>query len=621
MRLDARLRFTTLVVGAANRLAVAAARAVAETPGSVYNPLFIYGGPGLGKTHLLSAVGHMAAQLHPDGEVEYVSLDEFVEQLQAAVAAGQMDAFSRRYARIDLLLIDDVQFLTGRRETQAELLRLFERMQAANRQIVLASDRPPQDIPDVDERLLNRLAGGLIVDVGAPDFETRMAILRAICEDRRLAISTGALEELAQFEFDNVRELQGALNRLVAHQTIRPTQPTSRTPVPAPPKRDSEFDDFLAEISTVVQQQVESWQARLREAIQYWSGEGYRTGALERALQGSHAPDVAVLLDQQSTAVERLRSLERAAASVDQGVAGNAVFRDPDRMADAEKLAERAHVGETPPLGPDRAMTREAFQVGVSNQLAVHAADAAVALPGAKYNPLVFYGPSGVGKSHLLHAIGNALQAQGAGTITVAAVHAQHFAEELLAAVQAGTITQWRARYQRVGALLIDDVQFLAGKERTQDEFFSLFNDLVGSGRQIVLSSDRPPADIPDLEARLRSRFEGGLAVPMHPPERELRERLFARFLALNGREAGAELLQVLSGPIVQSVREIIGTVHRLGALADARDEPLSVRLAREESGTGRETPFPGVRSVPRPDTRRDASTSTGRRSFGSGPT
>ena len=538
MRLDARLRFETLVIGTANRLAVAAARAVAETPGAVYNPLFIYGGTGLGKTHLLSAVGHLAEVLHPDGEVEYVSLDEFVEQLQAAVAAGQMEAFSRRYARVDVLLIDDVQFLTGRRETQAELLKLFERMQVAGKQVVLSSDRPPHEIPDVDERLLNRLAGGLTVDVGAPDFETRMAILRATCAERRLAISTGALEELAQFEFDNVRELQGALNRLVAHQTIRPTQPTSRTPVPALPKRESEFDDFLSEISTAVQQHVDSWQARLREAIQYWNGEGFRTGALERALGASQAPDVGVLLEEYSASVDQLRELERTAVLADEALGGHSVFRDPDRITEAESLVERARTGDTPPAGPNPAMSRAVFEVGTSNQLAVHAADAAIALPGGKYNPLVVFGPSGVGKTHLLHAIGNTLQAQGAGSVLVAAVHAQHFADELIAAIQAGTVAQWRARYQRVGVLLIDDVQFLAGKERTQEEFFLLFNDLVAAGKQIVLSSDRVPADIPDLEARLRSRFEGGLAVPMHAPERDLRERLFARFLAAAGREA-----------------------------------------------------------------------------------
>ena len=131
-----------------------------------------------------------------------------------------MDSFSRRYERVGLLLIDDVQFLTGRRETQAELLRLFERMQTAGGQVVLTSDRPPAEIPDVDERLISRLSGGLIVDVTAPDYETRVAILRANCEERGLEFKSGVLEELARFNFNNVRALQGALNRLVAAKAV-----------------------------------------------------------------------------------------------------------------------------------------------------------------------------------------------------------------------------------------------------------------------------------------------------------------------------------------------------------------------------------------------------------------
>src|SRR5829696_783574 len=179
-----RQRFENFVVGSGNRLAVAAARAVAESPGAAYNPLFIYSGPGLGKTHLLLAIGHQARQLQPSLSVEYATLDDFFDQLHAAVAAGQGDAFKQRYQHVDLLLLDDVQFLTGRRETQSELLRLFNALQGSGRQIVMTSDRPPSEIADVDERLVSRLAGGLIVDIGTPDYETRVAILRNRCEER-----------------------------------------------------------------------------------------------------------------------------------------------------------------------------------------------------------------------------------------------------------------------------------------------------------------------------------------------------------------------------------------------------------------------------------------------------
>jgi chromosomal replication initiation ATPase DnaA len=592
VNIDPRLRFDSYVVGAGNRLAVAAARAVAESPGNVYNPLFIYGGTGLGKTHLLGGVGHLAGALQEQLEIEYLSLEEFVDQLHAAVSAGQMEAFSSRYERVGMLLIDDVQFLTGRRETQAELLKLFERMQRAGGQIVLTSDRPPSEISDVDERLISRLSGGLIVDVAAPDFETRVAILRANCEERQIGFRDGVLEELARFNFSNVRELQGALNRLVAHQAagIEETPPTA----PAPADRPAgEFESFLSEVTTVVQQHVESWQARLTEAAEYWKGEGYRTAVLERAVLLPKAPDVAGLLATFSAAVEHLRDLEKTACSVDPSLGSNPVFRDPEKMAQAEDLVERALAGETPPNGPSAEFSRESYDVGSSNQLAVHAADAVVAEPGLKYNPLVLHGPSGVGKTHLANAIGNALAKGKGAPVVVACVHAQKFIDELISAIQGGTVERWRARYRSVGALIIDDVQFLAGKERTQDEFFLLFNALVGANKQIVLTSDRTPGDIPDLEARLRSRFEGGLVVPIQSPDRTLRELLFTRFLNAAGRESDEALLTVLSEQAVQSVREIIGTVNRLGAAAEASGAPLTADLARGELGMA--TPYEGT--------------------------
>src|SRR5215813_1517167 len=220
MLIDARLRFDNFVVGSANRLAVAAARAVAETPGAVYNPLFMYSSSGLGKTHLLSAIGNQVAQRHEGLVVKLLTLDDFVEELHEAVASGETEPFKDRYLQVGLLLIDDMQFLTGHRETQSELLRVFNALQADGRQIVMTSDRPPSEIADVDERLITRLSGGLIVDMGAPDYETRMAILKAKCEERGVRFRGGVVDEVGRLEFKNVRELQGALNRLIAYQTL-----------------------------------------------------------------------------------------------------------------------------------------------------------------------------------------------------------------------------------------------------------------------------------------------------------------------------------------------------------------------------------------------------------------
>jgi len=599
MQVDPRHRFDNFIVGSANRLAVAAARAVAESPGAVYNPLFIYSSSGLGKTHLMGAIGNHAIGRGANLDIEYVSLDDFVEQLSAAIASGEGERFKLRYQRVDVLLIDDMQFLTGRRETQTELLRLLNAMQGSGRQIVMSSDRPPAEIADVDERLITRLAGGLIVDIGTPDFETRIAIMRAKCEERGVKFWPGVIEELGRLEFRNVRELQGALNRLIAFQTlggeqIKPedvltvlgdlpeAKSASRDQTSAP--KVNEFQSFLTDIASAVAQHVESWKARVAEAIAYWTGEGYRTHQLERLLQESAPPaNWEAILRGFGATVERLKALEQQATDVDAALGGNEVFRDPERLRDAEILLDRALAGATPPPGPSSAFTRQGFEVSSSNQLAVRAADDIVAEPGKRYSPLFIHGPSGVGKTHLMNAIGNELVDGSGGASAVACVSAQVFMDELIEAMQEGTVERWRARYRSADALLIDDVQFVAGKERTQEELFHVFNALHSEGKQLVFCSDRPPRDLDGLEDRLRSRFEGGLVVEMQSPDRALRERLYARYLAATEHEPGAELLSYLAERPAASVREIIGTVNRLVAAADVAGAPLTLAVARAE--------------------------------------
>src|SRR3954470_351241 len=220
MRVDSRARFDNYVVGSANRLAVAAARAVADAPGTVYNPLFIYSGSGQGKTHLMGAIGNEVAHLHPAMVVRAVTLDDILNELHAAMARGEADKLRQRYQSVGLLLIDDVQFLAGHAETQSEMLRILNTLQSARNQIVMTCDRPPSEISDVDDRLITRMSGGLIVDINAPDLETRTAILHAKCEERGVHFRPGVIDELGRLEFRNVRELQGALNRLIAVQTL-----------------------------------------------------------------------------------------------------------------------------------------------------------------------------------------------------------------------------------------------------------------------------------------------------------------------------------------------------------------------------------------------------------------
>jgi chromosomal replication initiator protein DnaA len=601
MQVDARHTFDNFVTGSANRLAVAAANAVAEQPGLTYNPLFIYSGSGLGKTHLISAIGNLVQRLQPDLSVEYVTLEDFVEQLHAAIASNEGERFKQRYGRVDVLLLDDVQFLTGRRETQTELLRLLNALQGTARQVVMTSDRPPAEIPDVDERLITRLSGGLIVDIGPPDYETRIAILRAKCDERGVRFQAGVVEELANLEVDNVRELQGALNRLIAQQTLGGAQITAEqvramfvdeakpTPSSLPGRvagkgANLDFQNFLTDIATAVSQHVDPWKIKVAEAVAYWSGEGYRTTILEELLQtSSPRTDYEKALTEYFAAIEKLRQLEGRATAVDPALGADEAFRDPRRLEEAEALAEKALAGATPPPGPSAAFARDAFEVGPSNQLAVRAADAVIEDPGKKYNPLFVHGPSGVGKTHLVNAIGNEIINLSGGAAVVACVSAQQFMDELIAALQDGGVDRWRTRYRSADALVIDDVQFVAGKERTQEELFHVFNTLHADGKQLVFASDRPPRQLDGLEERLRSRFEGGLVVEVQVPDRALREKLYAHYLAPHKVTDHEQVLAFLADRPAASVREVIGIVHRIAAAADVAGSAITLEVARAE--------------------------------------
>ena len=252
--------------------------------------------------------------------------------------------------------------------------------------------------------------------------------------------------------------------------------------------------------------------------------------------------------------------------------------------------------------------------------MAVRAADAVIAEPGHRYNPLFLAGPSGVGKTHLLNAIGNELARRGGANYRVACVGAQLFIDELIAALQDGTIERLRARYRAADALLLDDVQFVGGKERTQDELFHVFNHFHAAGKQLVFASDVPPKQIEGLEERLRSRFEGGLVAELSAPDRTLREKLFAplpRRRERAGRRRSS--LSYLAERSAASVRELIGTVHRLVAAAESAGAPLTLPIARADARAGDwRRDGAAADACGRPPT---PSSSTTRRSSGTGPT
>jgi chromosomal replication initiator protein len=222
-RLNAKYTFDDFVVASCNRLAHAAAMAVADSPGQTYNPLYLYGGVGLGKTHLIQAIGHAIANANPSLRIAYLSLERFMNELISAIRFGydKTNAFRERYRSIDVLLIDDVQFIAGKERTQEEFFHTFNALYDQQKQIVLTSDCPPRDIPEIEERLHSRFEWGLIADIEPPDLETKVVIIKRKAEAHGVNLPDDVALLLARHAKHNIRELEGSLIRLLAMSSLR----------------------------------------------------------------------------------------------------------------------------------------------------------------------------------------------------------------------------------------------------------------------------------------------------------------------------------------------------------------------------------------------------------------
>ena len=223
--LNLKYKFENFVVGSNNKLAYVAAQTVAQKPGTKYNPLYIYGGPGLGKTHIMQAIGHYIIKNRPDLKVLFISAEEFVNDVVNALARGdektkKMNKFRKKYREVDVLLIDDIQLIAGKTRTEEEVFNTFNTLHGAGKQIVITSDRTPKEIPSLSDRLISRFEWGLMADIQVPDIETRMAILHNISRDSGVDVPNNIIEFLAATYANNIRELEGAFNRVTAYASI-----------------------------------------------------------------------------------------------------------------------------------------------------------------------------------------------------------------------------------------------------------------------------------------------------------------------------------------------------------------------------------------------------------------
>jgi chromosomal replication initiator protein len=223
--LNARYTFETFIVGGSNELAYAACQAIAQKPGEKYNPLFLYGGVGIGKTHLIQAVGNEILKNNPSAHVVYISTEQFIQEFLDAIRFKKNTDFAGYYRSADVLIIDDIQFIAGKEKTQEEFFHTFNALHQANKQIIISSDKPPRDIPTLEERLRSRFAWGMSIDMQTPEFETRCAIVLSKAQSHGLELKPDVVEFLANLVQSNIRELEGVLNQLLAYCEMRGLTP------------------------------------------------------------------------------------------------------------------------------------------------------------------------------------------------------------------------------------------------------------------------------------------------------------------------------------------------------------------------------------------------------------
>jgi chromosomal replication initiation ATPase DnaA len=553
--LDPHFTFENFVVGPANRLASAAARRAAERPGVSYNPLFIHASTGLGKTHLLGAMARHIAKVSPGKEVAYQTAQEFLRDFARTSGVKGAEEVRERYQDLDILLLDDVQFLTTQGDFQDLLLLTLDILTGDGKQVVLASDRPPAEIQGLAAHLRTRFEGGLVVNIGPPEYETRVAIIQKDLEGSGKGLQTGVADSIGRHPFKTIRDLRGCLDRILEVQEgeSRLVSPDEATALIQEAEEDdsglgdAELGQFLDEISGTVAAKVQAqeapWRKLLREAVEEIEAEGFKGDILRRHIDDETSPpDPEGILAGFQRIVQRLREIrtELDAAGNPWPEAAFGVLRDPGRLDEAEALLssaqERSRSFPAIPEGPDLKEIGKELP-----QLVVRAADQLVTTERPEYNPLFVWSPDGMAARALLHASGRAgiLKEEGA---RVALVSVPMFAEEFIHALSSGVAGAWRERWWSVDLLLVEGAQDLSATERAQEEFFHLFEALQRRGARVMISADRAPSEISALDDRLRARLDGGLVIEVPVESTDLSPELQAALAVQVEAESESEV-------------------------------------------------------------------------------
>jgi chromosomal replication initiation ATPase DnaA len=610
--LDPSLSFSGLVTGAANQLAVSAARAMAESAQAPFNPLLVQGAQGLGKTHLLHAIGHLRLDVEPRAVVRLASWSDLADGWRAAASAGRAAEYFLPLAEAGLLLIDDAHRGLDDPDGRAALLAMLEARVAARRSTVVASRHSIAMLAPQDEGVSRVLRSGLLVELGSPDAAMRWEVLYRKSAEAGIDLSAGVLEEIAGLPFDSIRDLVGAAHRLVAFQSVSaipldPAQarvlitgvldeaePDAGVPAGEPePVRHAleprataaaedadEFGSFLSDVVASVSHQVDEWRGRIADAMLRWQGEGYHVARLQALLDQELPSQPETLLRRFEADLERLRRLQLEAREVAPDLAGHEAFRDPDQLEAAEQLLEGARVRDLAASQPLAQYRLDDLVEGSANRLAFGVARGVGEEPGAGPNPLLVVGESGVGKTHLLHGIGNALM--GLGLRGVVCVGAHAFEAAVQEAADLDQLTVWRRRFRWAGALLVDDVHLLAGRAAVQDELSGLLDVMLTAGRQVAFTSAVPVAELSGLAPQLLSRLASGIVVEVPRPDRDVRLGIVRRLLAATEAEGDSALAEYLASRPSDSVRALHSLVHRVLRASDGGRTPLGLALARQ---------------------------------------